>query len=553
MVDWLGKPLGKQVNFMGPNNKSKGKRSKRNYRNDMFLGSSKKYIPTNMFKDYDRDGVANVFDCKPRNKKEQGFIDAMIGGVKGLFSGTGMKKGWSEGMAKPGNYATRAVQRYKENKRLAKMPVYTEQHIKKIQQKIEDKVPFDITRGAIEAPRSKPKELPFDITRDALESSETIPTRGSELLQEAAQRGAEAKKAYFTSKGYVIPEKESAPVNLQPNEGKYMEINPDSEEINPETMEKLIEKGRILEEAKKGYRKRRIMDYATHPIQTLMQKPDSIIRNIVDTPYMKHLYNKFYMGPQAKSTTHTIEKVNPKTGKITRTIVTVTPPKVNRIERARQVALHGNIRDVDRRRMINLKKSIRYVFPILPRATTTAVYQYQSKKGMQKGRGRPIGSVKYKNPYTGEPIGVFQWRKMMGQQRGEFRQKLRMQQELMRRQRMAQSLPQYETQQYQQQQQLPQELQGQGITPEYSQAPEQMPQQVQYQQQQAPQPFQYVTEEKRPIGRVFKSYGGSPYKPVSNQPLAPSRQTIPYGYIESVDLMTSKRFIKALPKKEKWT
>ena len=39
MVDWLGKPLGKQVNFMGPNNKSKGKRSKRNYRNDMFLGS----------------------------------------------------------------------------------------------------------------------------------------------------------------------------------------------------------------------------------------------------------------------------------------------------------------------------------------------------------------------------------------------------------------------------------------------------------------------------------------------------------------------------------
>lgn len=46
-------------------------------RNDVFKTNSKN-IMSNMFKDSDKDGVLNVFDCKPRNKNEQGLIDAAV-------------------------------------------------------------------------------------------------------------------------------------------------------------------------------------------------------------------------------------------------------------------------------------------------------------------------------------------------------------------------------------------------------------------------------------------------------------------------------------------
>jgi hypothetical protein len=57
---------------------------------------------------------------------------------------------------------------------------------------------------------------------------------------------------------------------------------------------------------------------------------------------------------------------------------------------------------------------------------------------------------------------------------------------------------------------------------------------------------------QREIRPVFKSSGGSPYPAVPRQGLTPSRQTIPYGYVESVDAFTGRRFLKQLPKTEKW-
>jgi len=51
-------------------------------RNDVFKTNSK-YVMSNMFKDSDRDGVLNAFDCKPRNKQEQGLIDNLVKFVKG--------------------------------------------------------------------------------------------------------------------------------------------------------------------------------------------------------------------------------------------------------------------------------------------------------------------------------------------------------------------------------------------------------------------------------------------------------------------------------------
>ena len=66
-------------------------------------------------------------------------------------------------------------------------------------------------------------------------------------------------------------------------------------------------------------------------------------------------------------------------------------------------------------------------------------------------------------------------------------------------------------------------------------------------------PNQYSQQsQQRPIRTVFKSSGGSPYPPVNNRSLAPTNQTIPYGYVESVDTMTGRRFLKQLPKTEKW-
>lgn len=86
-TNWIGKPLGKNK----PHN---------------FFKTSKANYPVSMFGDADKDGVANIFDCKPYDPSKQGLIDAIVGAVKGFTSGTGVRKGWSEGMKTP-SYASR--------------------------------------------------------------------------------------------------------------------------------------------------------------------------------------------------------------------------------------------------------------------------------------------------------------------------------------------------------------------------------------------------------------------------------------------------------------
>jgi hypothetical protein len=124
-------------------------------------------------------------------------------------------------------------------------------------------------------------------------------------------------------------------------------------------------------------------------------------------------------------------------------------------------------------------------------------------------------------------------------------------------------MPQYEQVQYQQQeQQLPQEMQGQQVTPEYSQyqqvvqqeQPQQMPQ-VQYQPPQQVQ-YQYPTqqmpqiEQKRPIATVFKQGEGKPYT-IPKQGLLPSNTYS--DVVESTDMFSGKRYIKKLPQPERWS
>jgi hypothetical protein len=168
----------------------------------------------------------------------------------------------------------------------------------------------------------------------------------------------------------------------------------------------------------------------------------------------------------------------------------------------------GKVPFHQRRVAETIRKSASMPFP--------QAYKTIQSSGSSGQRGRPKGSVKY-------PGGVYAYRKAM-----------RAQNALMRQQQVVQ--------QYQQMQQSPQETQG------YQQ---QMPQQQVYQ----PQPGEYpyptqVAPPQREVRPVFKSSGGSPYPPVSRQPLQPANAHP--GYVETVDLFSGKKSFKQLPQAEAW-
>ncbi len=201
-------------------------------------------------------------------------------------------------------------------------------------------------------------------------------------------------------------------------------------------------------------------------------------------------------------------------------------------------------------------RAVESVFPIKSISSYGSAYGRKTIPGQPGGgRGRPRGTLDKKYAAYG---GVYGWRRYLSEQRIKQKEQLKQQIQQMKQQRV----PQYEQQQYQGQTQVnavPQELQGQGITPEYSQAQQyqQVPQQQYQQQYQQPQqyqqqPFQYL-QQQRQIVPVFKSQGGSPYPAVDRRPLTPPQQTIPYGYVETVDSFTGKRYLKPLPRREGWT
>jgi hypothetical protein len=179
------------------------------------------------------------------------------------------------------------------------------------------------------------------------------------------------------------------------------------------------------------------------------------------------------------------------------------------------------------------KRMARVIYPNIPASVAPAP---------RSGKGRPKGSVKY-------PGGIYKWRKLMRAQKAVARYET-----LLRQSRAMQNYPQMVAGRIL----LPQEVPiPQEMQPQIQQQVEnvQYPQhQTQYEQYQYPiQPQQYTPEpQKRPIATVFKSSGGSPYPPVNPQPLQPSNQTIPQGYVEATDLMTGRRYIKPLPRKEAW-
>ena len=435
-----------------------------NFRGPAFnvFNTGKKYDPVNLFGDRDRDNVPNVFDCKPNNPNKQGWVSAVVGAVKGAFTGGkgSVRRGWDEGMSKP---------------------------------------------GVIETIRQRRTGLLFEkrLSKRALYDAE-VPGEGTRLANKLKRK-------------YERSERNYALIDKQDDISKKK----DQEDYN-KTL-----RGRVAQYAK-GY---------------VAKKHSELI------DYKKRL----------------------QTQKLTR-------PQIQKIA--------------------TLRKSLQMAFPIIPSAATSGSYGYQSKTGKQ-GRGRPRGSVKYS--IGGRPVGVFEYRRYMSAQRNAFKERLKQQQEMAKQQRQIQkmqSMPQYEQvspqemaqqqmaqQQAQQQiaqqqiaqqqmspqmmeelqmqqqiQQVPQEVQG--AIPEYSQFPTEtqpveqqqvmpQPQYRQYAQQYTPQPKEHqIPEEIKP---VFKSSGGHPYKAVDRRSLTPTSQTVPYGYVESIDAFTGRRFMKPLPKPEKWT
>lgn len=171
------------------------------------------------------------------------------------------------------------------------------------------------------------------------------------------------------------------------------------------------------------------------------------------------------------------------------------------------------------------------------------------RPGGTGGPGRPRGTYDARYARFG---GVFGYRKWLAQQRSAEKETIK---RMLEQKRLA-AQPSYERTPYREpapQQQMPQEMEMEMEYEPQVQQVQQMPQQMpqQYPVQQIP--IQQVDHSgQRPIGRIFKSYGGSPYPPVERRPLAPTAQTIPAGYIEVVDAFTGQRKLKQLPPTERW-
>lgn len=496
MVEWIGKP----TNFFKPV-KTKSVN---------FFGGpivTKDVKPVKMFGDYDRDGVMNAFDCSPHNKHKQGFIDAVVGAVKGIGKG-GVKAGWKEGMAKPG-----VIERYREKRRAAQIqrmiqprmrtyptnkPMPTESpQIRtygkvtsipsNVVQAVRSKMQMDSTSGFRQVTQM-PKQS-YDSTRDAHAYTLTkIPT-DQELKVERVKETIRNQRQFLLNKAKQA--EAEARANLEARDREDAEMRTAKIKQQGYKNYKAVEKkaNRFLLALKRSnpkydmnveYRGRRIAE----------------MQNALEDPYISDKQKA---------------AIRRRLGKT----MMVQESRMNQLSKtARGQAIRSGI------------KTIVEVFP--------GVTAYSGKKdhvlGAPGQRGRPRGSVDPRYRAFG---GVYGYRRAMAAQKKA--QKLAMQQ-AQQQNRMQQAVQQapYE---YQQQDQVPQEMQ---------QVPQQvMPQQVVMQT--PPQPQQ------REIATVFKGSGGKPYPAVDNTPLASSRATIPYGYVEAVDSFTGRRFLKKLPPAERWS
>jgi len=70
------------------------------------------------------------------------------------------------------------------------------------------------------------------------------------------------------------------------------------------------------------------------------------------------------------------------------------------------------------------------IFGVARRGVTSSLYGQNQSNNIRRptkssgGRGRPVGTVKYRDPRTGQPIGVYEYRKIQSQLRWKERQQV---------------------------------------------------------------------------------------------------------------------------------
>lgn len=524
--NWIGKP----VNFFGNNSRRKVKNN-----NPFNLKSNRSTLPVNMFRDRDRDGVYDVFDCKPLDPNRQGIIDALVGAVKGIGKG-GVKSGWREGMAKPG-----VVEKYREKRRAAKisrMNIQPQAHLYTPKSK-----------GYAQLPKKPEIELIYgnkrmrDVGRGISREEQAQGKRSSAFRR---VMGMAPKQQKYSSQEQLLSglspreiERQNVMALVEAEKARRKFRRPfrpqyddesEAQELVNTTLPSDVAEEQILSHARMKYREEQMNKLKRGADKAMGLGEAAILRLKRANP--KYDLTMEFRGKKIKQLQNRLD-TEEMSAKRKRKLM-------NQIERLKTIQEQNKIRLAQTARKQLRKAKILTATSVFPMVTPMSKSHVMGAPGQ---RGRPRGSL---DPRYAPYGGVFGYRKAVAAQKAMFKARMRQ----IEMQRAQQAQPQYETQQY-----VPPEAQG--AVPDYSQFPQEMqemPQEQvpmpQYPQQQV-QPFQYLQEpEKRPIVPVFKSSGGSPYPPVDTRPLAPSNAYS--DAIEKVDAFTGRRYFAPKPKPESW-
>lgn len=567
MTEWIGKP----VNFFG-SSKAYKKQKLPAIRQNFFFGSANHKYPTpsKMFSDSDRDGVANVFDCKPNNPRQQGLIDAIVGAVKGVGKG-GVKTGWREGMAKKGNPLSRAYEGMRERQRAKKIKKEVLKGGDYLPKKGPETNPHRMQTATPELEATKYYAIP-----QVQHPKETKPVRlrrETDVVDTSQIRSYNPQDPQIT--GYYVP--------------KYVDVIKSLNQTRPEKQILKDTKPMVLKDIQQG--RWAALKRIAEKIKQVPDMPGQYTRKALGAIDLKGAIGQNNVGRLSGLMLYA-RRANPKydmsmeyradkmrllqkdISNLKNDLSTAESEsekkKLKRMIKKRESQLESKAL-IQRKQALyhsriagdqtvrSFKKGIVESFPMITSAARGSTGK--SLLGAPGQRGRPRGTL---DPRYAKYGGVYGYRKAKAAEKRAYKMMLQQQIAQAKQARAVQRTP-YEY------------VQPEQMTPEIQQAMQQptieqmqmMPTQSeaaanggQYNQQQItqiPQQFQEipmqmpVEPQKRPIATVFKGSGGSPYPPVSSQSLQNTRQTIPYGYVESVDAFTGRRFMKRLPPTERWS